>query len=254
MALVVDATNFITACDSSAQAFKTATLLKTLSVNALIVGEIGVGKKTLAQYILPDAPVIEASEYNEILTTLQSVNEIIILNLENSPNIKNIISVINTNKIRVIATIKNSFVNEYLDDIFSVKFDIPPLTQRSEDVDELVKKFAHEASLLFSSSMKFNSKNFTPDLSQNSKSLKRQVMIHSLLGDIKDVELMEIIENFLINKLGSQSDYRNFLYLYEAPLIKAGLAKFKSQLQLSDKLGLNRNTLRKKIADNKKYL
>jgi DNA-binding protein Fis len=79
-------------------------------------------------------------------------------------------------------------------------------------------------------------------------------MIHSLLQDIKEVELMNIIENYLADKLGSQSDYRNFLHLYEVPLIKAGLNRFKSQLQLSDKLGLNRNTLRKKIADNQKYL
>ncbi len=254
VALVVDATNFVTACASSAQAFKTATLLKTLSVNALILGEIGVGKKSLAQYILPDAPIIEASEYNEILTALQNVNEIIILNLENSPNIKKIVNVINSNSVRIIATAKNYFVSEYIDDIFSVKFDIPPLSQRNEDVNELVKIFVKEASTLFSSSTKFNSKNFIPDLSKNSVSLKRQVMIHSLIGDIKDKELMQIIESFLVDKLGSHSDYRNFLYIYEAPLIKAGLTRFKSQLQLSDRLGLNRNTLRKKIADNKDYL
>ena len=79
-------------------------------------------------------------------------------------------------------------------------------------------------------------------------------MIHCLLSDIQDFELMHIIENYLATKLGSNSDYKNFLYLYEVPLIKSGLSKFKSQLQLADKLGLNRNTLRKKIADNKKYL
>ena len=62
------------------------------------------------------------------------------------------------------------------------------------------------------------------------------------------------MENYLYNKLGSNSDYRENLYLYEVPLIKSGLKKFKSQLQLSDKLGLNRNTLRKKIADNKQYI
>jgi DNA-binding NtrC family response regulator len=254
VALVVVATNFITASESSHQAFKTATLLKTLSVNSLISGELGVGKKTLARYILPDATVIEASDFDEILSTLDSVNEIIIVNLENSPNIKRIVDAINDNSVRVIATAKSSFSNEYIDEIFSVKFDIPPLRDRLEDVDELVKMFIHEASSLFCSSTKFNTENFTPDLSQNSNSLKRQVMIHSLLQDIKDVELMDIVENYLVDKLGSQSDYRNFLHLYEVPLIKAGLTRFKSQLQLSDKLGLNRNTLRKKIADHKEYL
>ncbi|WP_262823922.1 DNA-binding transcriptional response regulator [Sulfurimonas gotlandica] len=254
MALVVDATSFITASEPSAQAFKTATLLKTLSVNSLISGEVGVGKKTLARYILPDAIIIEASDFDELLSTLESVNEIIIINLENSPNIKRVVDAINVNSVRVVATSKSSFSNEYIDEIFSVKFDIPPLRDRLEDVEELVVMFINEASSLFCSNTKFNTKNFTPDLSQNSNSLKRQVMIHSLLQDIKDVELMDIVENYLVDKLGSQSDYRNFLHLYEVPLIKAGLSRFKSQLQLSDKLGLNRNTLRKKIADNKEYL
>ncbi len=250
----MDATNFITACASSAQAFKTATLLKTLSVNSLISGEVGVGKTTLARYILPDASVIEASNFDELLSTLESVNEIIIVNLENSANIKRIIDAITNNSVRVVATAKSSFFNIYLDEIFSVKFDIPSLRERLEDVEELVEMFTDEASLLFCSNAKFNSENFTPDLSQNSKSLRRQVMIHFLLQDIKDVELMNIIENYLVDKLGSQNDYKNFLHLYETPLIKAGLSRFKSQLQLADKLGLNRNTLRKKIADNADYL
>ena len=246
--------SYITASASSAEAFKTATLLKTLSVNSLISGEVGVGKKSLACYILPDATIIEASDFDEILSALGSVNEIIIINLENSPNIKRVVEAVKSTSVRVIATANSSFFNEYIDDIFSVKFDIPPLRDRLEDVDELVEKFVNEASSLFCSSTKFNSENFTPDLSQNANSLKRQVMIHSLLHDIKDVELMDIIENYLVDKLGSQSDYRNFLHLYEVPLIKAGLTRFKSQLQLSDKLGLNRNTLRKKIADNSDYL
>jgi len=250
----VDATNFITASESSVQAFKTATLLKTLSVNSLITGEEGVGKKTLAHYILPDATVIEASDFDELLSALESVNEIIIINLENSPNIKRVLDAIKTNSVRVIATARRSFSNEHIDEIFSVKFDIPPLCQRSEDVEKLIEIFTEEASSLFSNDTKLCSENFTPDLSKNSYSLKRQVMIHSLFHDIKDGELMEIIENYLVDKLGSQSDYRNFLHLYEVPLIKAGLTRFKSQLQLSDKLGLNRNTLRKKIADNKQYL
>ncbi|MBU1659040.1 Fis family transcriptional regulator [bacterium] len=250
----MDATNFITASDASSQAFKTATLLKTLSVNSLICGEVGVGKKSLAEYILPDAPILDASKFDEILTTLESSNEIIILNLENSPNIKRVVDSINLNGVRVIATAKSSFNNELIDDLFSVKFDIPPLSKRLEDVDLLVKKFIEEAFVLFGGSEKFNIENFKPDLSKNSNSLRRQVMINYLLQDIEDLELMGIIENYLMSRLGSNNDYKNFLYLFEAPLIRAGLCKFKSQLQLSDKLGLNRNTLRKKISDNKQYL
>jgi len=250
----VDATSFITASDASKEAFKTATLLKTLTVNSLITGEVGVGKKSLATYILPDAPIIDASDFDELLITLESSREVIITNLENSPNIKRIINSIELNNTRVVATAKSLYNNELIDDVFSVKFDIPPLSKRAEDVEFLVEKFSKEAVVLFNTEVKFDIKNFNPDLSNNSNSLRRQVMIHSLLKDIKDLELMEIIESYLFDKLGSNSDYRDFLYLYEVPLIKSGLKKFKSQLQLSDKLGLNRNTLRKKIADNKDYL
>lgn len=253
-AAAVDVTNFITASDASKEAFKTATLLKTLSVNSLIIGEAGVGKKSLCKYILPDAPVLDASNLDEILTTIESSNKIIIINLENSPNFNKVIESINSNNVRVIATAKSSFYSEYIDDLFSIKFEIPPLSQRLEDVEFLVEKFATEASILFGSNDKILFENFAPDLSENANSLKRQVMANSLLEDITDRELMDIIQNYLSNRLGSNSDYRNFLYLYEVPLIKAGLEKFKSQLQLSDKLGLNRNTLRKKIADNSDYL
>jgi len=253
-ALAVDVTNFITVSDASKEAFKTATLLKTLNVNALIKGEVGVGKRSLARYILPDASIIDASEFDELLTALESSHEIIITNLDDSPNIKRIFDVISEKNIRVIASAKSSFSYESIDEVFSVKFDIPPLSQRVEDIDPLVIEFVKEAALLFGSSEEFNIKNFNPDLSQNSNSLRRQVMVNYLLQNIKDTELMDIMENYLGDKLGSNSDYRKFLYLYEVPLIRTGLSQFKSQLQLSDKLGLNRNTLRKKISDNKKYL
>ncbi len=253
-AAAVDVTNFITDSDASSKAFKTASLLKTLTVNALIMGEEGVGKRSLASYILPDASVMDASNFEELLLALESANEIIITNIDTSPNLSRLMNAISMRSLRVIATAKQPFNSELLDELFSVKFDIPPLSERAEDIAPLVKKFALEASTLFGGSDRFDTKKFKPDLSENASSLRRQVMISYLLQDIKDTELMDIVENYLAPKLGSNSDYRNFLYLYETPLIRAGLKKFKSQLQLSDRLGLNRNTLRKKIADNKEHL
>jgi DNA-binding NtrC family response regulator len=251
----VDAvTSFVTASDASVQAFKTATLLKTLNINALISGEIGVGKKSLAQYILPDASLVDASNLDELLTTLESTDKIIITNIDKSPNLTLLLDAIKRTKVRVIATSKQNLEDSSVDELFTLKFDIPSLSQRDEDIALLIEKFVKEASLLFGENGDFTMESLTPDLSQNAKSLKRQVMFTYLMQDIKDSELMDIVENYLYDKLGSSSDYRNFLYLYEAPLINAGLARFKSQLQLSDKLGLNRNTLRKKIAENKKYI
>lgn len=252
-ALVVDA-SYITACPSSAQAFKTATLLKALSVNALITGEIGVGKRSLAHYILPDAPIFDATDYDELLSALDSIKSVIVTNIENSPNIKKVLDTLSSKNIRVVATAKSLYYNKDADKFFSVKFEIPPLRERPEDVDVLIQKFIKEASLLFCSKDEFKVKHFKPDLSQNSNSLRRQVMINYLLQDIQEDELMEILQNYLFKRLGSNNDYKNFLHLYEVPIIRAGLKRFKSQLQLADKLGLNRNTLRKKMADNINYL
>lgn len=250
----MDVTNFVTASEASSQAFKTATLLKSLTINALIMGENGVGKRTLASFILPNATTIDGSHHEELLQSLESSDEIIITNIDNFPNLKLLIDAVKENKVRVIATSKQAFSNEFLDDIFSVKFDIPPLSARKEDVQALIEVFIKDAVKLFGGDNKFDIKNFKPDLSDNANSLRRQVMINYLLQDIDDKELMDIIENYLFDKLGSNSDYRNHLYLYEVPLIRAGLTRFKSQLQLSDRLGLNRNTLRKKISENKEYL
>ena len=253
-AAVVDATNFITASDAASKAFQTASLLKTLSVNALITGEDGVGKRSLATFILPDASVIDASNFEELLLALESSHEIIITNIDASPNLARLIDALRASSMRVVATARQMFSSDLTDELFSVKFDIPPLSQRKEDIEPLIKKFALEAADLFGKNEKFNTKNFVPDLSKNAQSLRRQVMMGYLLQDINDEELMKIVQNYLHDKLGSNNDYREFLYLYEAPLIRAGLKRFKSQLQLADRLGLNRNTLRKKIAENKQYL
>ncbi|MDK9694621.1 MAG: Fis family transcriptional regulator, partial [Sulfurimonas sp.] len=117
--------NYITASASSAQAFKTATLLKTLSVNALIRGELGVGKSSLAHYILPDAPILDASNYDELLLALENTSQVIITNLENSPNIKKILDFVLSRNIRIVASAAHLYNHEMLDKVFSIKLDIP---------------------------------------------------------------------------------------------------------------------------------
>ena len=254
MVQAVDVTNFVSNSSASKKALKTATLLKSLTVNALIIGESGVGKKSLATIILPEAPVIDASNFKELLSMIESTNELVITNIDESPNLKILLNAIVDKCVRVVATSKITLNYEQIDEVFSVKFDIYPLSQRKEDVKELMQLFFKEAVSLFGTQSTLNLNQITPDLSKNAHSLRRQIMINYLLKDIKDVEIMGIMERFLEQKIGSNNDYKNYLYLYEAPLIKVGLKKFKSQLQLSDRLGLNRNTLRKKISDNQTYL
>lgn len=249
----MDATKFVTASDASAEAFKTANLLKLLTVNALVTGQKGTGKLSLARHILPEAPIIDASHFDELLVALQSNTALIITHIERIPNFKTLFEHANAASARIVATGSESFIHEGMDELFTVKVYLPPLKERPEDVEALKKQYVSEAQSIFGEGKTINTKTLEADLSDNAASLRRQIYLNYLLGNIAEHELMQIMEDYLHERLGSNNDYRNFLHLYEAPLIKAGLRRFKSQLQLSAKLGLNRNTLRKKISDNKEY-
>ncbi len=250
----VDATNFITVSEASKEAFKTATLLRSLKVNALIKGEVGVGKKTLASYIMPQAPIIDAKNYEELLSVLHSSEEVIIADLENVANMKVVLQEASQNGVRIVATASQNFEHEMIEEFFGISFTIPPLRLRREDVPALVEKFLQEISELLGEKISIGMEGYEPDLSKNAISLKRQVIVNAILDDIAEQEIMQMLYNYLYDKLGSGNDYKKFLHIYEVPLIKAGLQRFKSQLQLAEKLGLNRNTLRKKISEHKEYI
>jgi len=250
----VDVTNFIANSDASLEALKTANLLKSLPVNAFIFGQSGTGKKSLAKYILPNAPIVDAHRYDELEDTLSSNKTIIISNFDKIPNFENFKVLVDKYEVRIIGLSNSIFNTEVIDKFFGIKVYLPPLSERKKDVKALVENFLEEARKVFDIDEDVNIDISRINLDQNAHSVRRYVYMKAQFQSINELELMDLMEGFLKENMGGNSDYRNFLYLYEVPLINAGLEKFKTQLQLSDKLGLNRNTLRKKIAENKEYL
>ena len=87
------------------------------------------------------------------------------------------------------------------------------------------------------------------DLSNNIRSLKASLYKKLIHKTLNHEEIEEILYNYLYEHIDGNNAYREHLSLFEKPLIKAGLEKYKSQLKLSHILGLNRNTLRKKIQE-----
>ncbi len=253
MTAVVAATKFVTASNASKEAFKTANLLKNLSVNTIIYGDRGTGRSTLAKIILPKADVIDSCDFDVLLSSISKVSEIIIKNIDTSPNLTLLLESIDKYDTKIVATCRSNYEYKDIDNFFSLKIELPPLANRIEDVEALTQLFLAQIQETIQEDIAFDKEDFVPDLSQNSISLKKQIFSYALMKNINKNLLMQCIEQYLSNNLGTRNDYRENLHIYEVPLLRAGLKKFKSQLKLADKLGLNRNTLRKKIADNIKY-
>jgi len=89
------------------------------------------------------------------------------------------------------------------------------------------------------------------DLSNNTKSLKQSIYRYVMRQNMSVDDIKSAIYEYIYQNLKGKNGYKEYLHLYEEPLINAGLSKYKSQLKLSSILGINRNTLRKKILEHK---
>ena len=239
--MAVDHTSYIAKSRASLEALKSANLLKSLNINALILGESGTGKQTLAKFILPDAPVVDGADLNEVLSFVSAVDAVIIKNA------------LELYKTRIIATSKTKLSEKINDAFFSLQITIDPLSQREEDIKPLANKFFEEISSVFGEEnacdMYLENLNF--DLSNNCYSLRKSVYLKYLISSLDEEGVMSVMEDYLDKKIGGRNDYRDNLHLFDVPLIRSGFKKFSSQLNMSEKFGLNRNTLRKKINDYK---
>lgn len=248
---------FIAKSPISKEILNSANLLKTLEVNALIVGDVGTGKKTLAKQIDSAAEVYDAKglqdDINDGIINIKDCT-IIIDKVENITNIPNLISWATNNNIRVLATSLRDDTEEVFDGFFSIFLNIPPLKERVEDIKPLSDKFASEASEVLAKDDD-KPKRLIINTSQNAHSLRQSIFFSYLFDSLGENDIMLLLEKFVSQKMEENADeenhYRDLLYIFEAPLLKASQKKYKSQLQMAKHLGLNRITLRKKLETHK---
>ena len=235
---------FFTTSDKIQHIIKSFNLTKTLFVSSIIIGEAHTGKKTLARYLFPDTPLVSGENQEEVKIALEGNDELIITDFE---KLSNQSSLDFTNK-RIIATANYMGNQELIDDLFAFIYMMPTLQERPEDVNHLKNLFIKEAlSTLMIEDDTFKTDDIPLNLSKNSKSLKKSIFLHLFKYSMDDKDIKEVLYHYLLKNLDGNDGYREYLELYEKPLIEAGLKKFGSQLQLSQVLGINRNTLRKKI-------
>jgi DNA-binding NtrC family response regulator len=250
-----DITSFIAESKSLKEVLKSALLLKNLNINVLISGESGVGKSTLANMIVPDATILTKDNITDIKSIFDSSTTIIIENIDEFDFTK-LDSFISNSSARVVATTTKSISSEHSDKIFGIKIYIPPLKEREDDILPLANKFLEDAKSSLHSvvDVVIDKDRLKSKISLNCHSLKKYIYSLLIFNDISDDEIMGFFELYVEDKIGGINDYRDLLYLYEVPLLRAELNKFKSQLQVAKHMGLNRNTLRKKIQELEEYL
>ncbi len=238
---------FVAKSSSAIEALKSATLLQGLQINALIVGASGSGKKTLATTILPDAPIVSADNFLELIDIVKEFSQVIVTHFEKVPNSGQLKEALDKYQTRLIATTTVELPSNLYNEFFSIKIDLPDLSDRPEDVKVLCEKFLEEFAEISGAMPEDFLDTIEVDLTHNAHSLKRSVMIGALYKNISESELIHIIENYFTRHLPTENAYRDSLHLFDIPIIKEGLRQYKSQLKLSEVLGINRNTLRKKI-------
>ncbi|SFV62066.1 hypothetical protein MNB_SV-14-306 [hydrothermal vent metagenome] len=220
------------------------TLTRSLFVSSLLVGEPFTGKKTLIGMLFPNTIAIDASNREELLVALENNEEIIIYNFENLINFEEL----NFENRRIIAIANNIDNSKKIEKKFAFIYHMPSLQER-EDLDVFIDYFQYQIQqeLMFDYPIILDRKSL--DLSSNIQSLKASIYKQLIYKTLSSEDIENILFEYLFQNIEGNNAYREHLYLFERPLIKAGLKKYKSQLKLSSILGLNRNTLRKKIQE-----
>lgn len=222
---------------------KGLTLSKSLIVSSILIGEPYTGKKSLVQSIFPKAIFIDGNNKAALDIALDIHDEIIIYNFEAITDI----SILDFSNKRVIAISDPATNTTAIEEKFAFIYQMPTLSQRAEDIPLLIEHFSIsiKSELMLGADKEIDLEAI--ELDENIKSLKASIYRQLITSDLGSDEIENILFQYLSPRIAGNNAYREYLGIFERPLIRAGLKKFKSQLKLASVLGLNRNTLRKKI-------
>jgi len=217
--------------------------IKGLLVSSLIYGEEFTGKKTLVKKIFPDYIWINGEDTEQLKSALKEYSHIVITNFEKVNNF----DILNFENINVIAIYNGKIYDKRLENLFAFIYYFPSLIEREEDIEQFSNYFLKESKDIFdiNEDIKIYAKDI--DISKNLKSLKSSVYKTVLYKTIDKKELKTILYNYFLRNYKGINVYKEQLEIFEKALISAGLDIYGSQLKLSEVLGINRNTLRKKI-------
>ncbi len=218
-------------------------LTRSLFVTSLLIGEPYTGKRTLVRTIFPATPIVDGADTRQLRQMLKTENELVIDRFDKVENPEEL----DFNGKRIVAIADITRTDATLDRLFAFIYRMPPLRERPEDVDALVEALTRRAREDLGIEEARIPERSRIDIRQNIRSLRASVYRSVLLDAMERDDLEEALEHYFERTLEGNNAYRENLGILERPLLRAGLKRYKSQLRLSDVLGINRNTLRKKL-------
>ncbi len=223
---------------------KLISLVRGISVNTIIMGDEGVGKSLSAKLIVPNAIAVSGRKPEDVIKALKNFDEVIIEDFDKLPNADSL----HTSGKKIVATSRKKIKDSTLDKLFGIKIDIEPLSKRPEDISPLVEYFIEKAQKELELYEELDAQTVARDISKNCHTLKRSAYQALLCSSLDEEQLTSVMENYFFTRLDDADDnYKRFLDIFDSAIINANHKMFKSQLMMSYKMGINRNTLRKKI-------
>jgi DNA-binding protein Fis len=235
--------NYATRSDLIEKIIKSLNLTRTLYVSSILIGEPYTGKRTLVRTLFPDLPVADGRDQEAVEKLLEETDALVIEQYEKLPNADRL----EFDNKHIIAIANYAGNTRALDEKFAFIYTIPPLRERPEDIRLYTQIYQKEAqeTLLTNTPITLNKHEL--DIDQNLRSLRASIYREILLQSSDKKALERGLHHYFIETLPEDAEYRHHLGLFEKPLLEAGLEIYGSQIKLAEALGINRNTLRKKI-------
>jgi transcriptional regulator of acetoin/glycerol metabolism len=224
---------------------KSLDLARSLSIASIIIGEPGTGKRTLVRHLFPDLPVVDGSDQTTLEEALEHGSSLIIEHFEKVPNPE----ALSFEGKHIIAIADYAGNRRLLDDLFAFIYTLPPLRERPEDVELYTQIYRREAQEILQIDRDVTLDEHSLDIRHNLRSLRASVYREVLLQSADETTVEQSLYHHFRHTLPDEADYHTLLGVFERPLLRAGLEHFGSQLKLAQALGINRNTLRKKIRE-----
>jgi DNA-binding protein Fis len=234
---------FVMESDAVRQIVRGLQRTHSLYVSSILIGPPSTGNRTLVRHLFPGVPEVDGRDQEALKNALAMENELIITSFEavNNPDQLDF-----QNK-RIVAIADREIPPRIADEKFAFIYRMPALKERPEDIRAFTRLFLEEARDVFRCAGEVELGPEQLHIGENLQSLRASVYREVLQQSMRPDEIESALYHLFMRTLEGNNAYRESLGILERPLLRAGLKRYGSQLKLSEILGINRNTLRKKL-------